>query len=181
MDPRADDGRADGPAAPPERDEPGERRPGAARLARPPSERYRTAAADAARSGGRAQRRGSFAAAAWAGCAAGAAGAALFAGLGGPLSLDVGLLVLAAFVGWETGTGVGLGGGTAVGRRTRLGLALGWTAVALTAGQVGLWLWARQEGGALPLPEHLWTVYGVLLPAEYVLALGAAAWAARRS
>lgn len=157
---------------------PGERVAPHARLERPPSERYHGPDGGQPRDGPKGAR-GSQLAAVWGGLAAGAAGAAIFAGLAGPLSLDVGLLIVAAFIGWEVAGGVRIGGRAAVDRRTRLWLALGSTVVALTAGEVGTWLWARSEGGALPLLDHLWTVYGPLLPLQYVVALAVAAWSAR--
>ena len=52
------------------------------------------------------------------------------------------------------------------GRRVRIAVAITLGGVAL--GQLGLWLYARTEGGVLPLPEYLLEVFGVLVLAQAV-------------
>jgi hypothetical protein len=153
--------------------------PGERRLDRPPSDRYRTADAATDASAAASTDPGSAGRAlAW-GALVAIAGAAATVVLGGVLALSAGLLVVAAATGWAIGKAVALGGGTAMRRRRRP-----WTAVALAAGavvlgQVGLWLFARTEGGVLPLPEYLVETFGPLVPIQAILAVAVAWWAAR--
>ncbi len=142
------------------------------RLDRPPSDRYRPI-------GDAAAPYGSTAGAAWGGLAAGLAGAAMFAVLAGGLSLDWGLLVVAALLGWEAAQGVRLGGGSRVTGAPRVRLALLFAFLALSGGEVGTWLIARAQGGVLPLLDLLWASYGPLVPLEYAAALLTAAISAR--
>jgi hypothetical protein len=98
-----------------------------------------------------------------------AAGAAAIGVLGGPLSLTAGLLAVAALLGWV------------IGRLTRPSLAVG---IVLAVGSVGLglvaiWLFARSEGGVLPLLDYLADVQGVLAPLDLLIAGLAAAAAGR--
>lgn len=117
-----------------------------------------------------------------------AVGAGLLFLLGGLLSTTVGFLFIAAAM----GAGVGLTlAGLAVGapsgdgagpapmpraavRRTALLLAVG--AVVLAA--LATWLFARSEGGVLGIVDYLWSTFGLLVPAEVVLAALGAAWGA---
>jgi hypothetical protein len=165
------DGCVDRPR-PPHR--PGEQRP--RRLERSPSERYATVPrADTVSGEHRPRTRGLVAA-----VLAGIAGAVAIAVGGGLLTITAGLLVVAAVVGWAVavaptlGTGVG-GGADRVSRRwTAALIALG----AVSIGQVGLWLIARGEGGTLGLVDYLAEVFGVLVPAELLIAAAVAWWRA---
>lgn len=103
------------------------------------------------------------------GMAAAAIGAVAIGVLGGALSLTAGLLAASALVGWV------------IGRLVRPSLALG---IVLAVGSVGLgligiWLFARSEGGVLPLVDYLADVQGVLAPLDMVVAGLAAAVAGR--
>lgn len=108
--------------------------------------------------------------------------------LGGLLSTTVGLLFIAAAIGagvgltlaglavaapLDAGTGQALMPRAAV-RRWALLLAIG--AVLLAA--IATWLFARSEGGVLGIVDYLWSTFGILVPAEALLAAGAAAWGA---
>ena len=92
-------------------------------------------------------------------------GAVAITVLGGVLTLTAGLLVVAAIIGWAIGMGPAR---SAAGRHRRrpaahrLAVALALGAVVL--GQVGLWLYARTEGGVLPLVDYLGEVFGPLVP-----------------
>ena len=46
-------------------------------------------------------------------------------------------------------------------------------------GQVGLWLYARTEGGVLPLIDYLGQTFGALVPLELLVAVAVAWWRAR--
>jgi hypothetical protein len=52
-------------------------------------------------------------------------------------------------------------------------------AIAVLAGQVGLWLYAQTEGGVLTLPDYLGQTFGVLVPLQLVIAVALAWWTAR--
>lgn len=117
-----------------------------------------------------------------------AVGAGLLFLLGGLLSTTVGLLFIAAAM----GAGVGLtlaglalaapsndGAGQAPLRRATVrqaALLLAVGAVALAA--IATWLFARSEGGALGILDYLWSTFGLLVPAEVVLAAIGASWGA---
>jgi hypothetical protein len=117
-----------------------------------------------------------------------AVGAGLLFLLAGLLSTTVGLLFIAAAMG--AGVGLTLAGLAVAGpendgagsaplpraavRRAALLLAVG--AVALAA--IATWLFARSEGGALGIVDYLWSTFGLLVPAEGVLAAVGAAWGA---
>lgn len=50
--------------------------------------------------------------------------------------------------------------------------------VAVGGGAIGTWVYGRLEGGVLDPLTYLWTVFGPFIPAEIVIAVGAAAWGA---
>jgi hypothetical protein len=110
---------------------------------------------------------------------AGIAGAAAITVLGGVLTVTAGLVVAAATTGWAVGTGLRAGRGArrAGAGPVRTALALAMVAIAL--GQIGLWAYARAEGGVLAPLDFLWQVYGGLVPVEFVTA-AIAAWIAAR-
>ena len=58
-------------------------------------------------------------------------------------------------------------------------VAAGLAALGVVLGQVGLWLFARTEGGVLPLVDYLGQTFGPLVPLEVLLAAGVAWWRAR--
>lgn len=149
--------------------------PGERRLARPPSERYEAppdapAPAVAPGSPGRGLR--------WGGGAA-AVGALLTVLLGGVLAISAGLLVVWASAGNAVGLATRIGGGAALPAPRRTRLAVGLAVVGVAVGQIGLWWYALTEGGVLPIIDYLATTFGVLVPLQALLAVGAAWWAAR--
>ena len=154
--------------------------PGERRLDRPPSDRYRNVPDGDGDTGAAAGgSRGSMGRAVAAGFLAGLAGAIATVVLGGVLGLSAGLLVVAAATGWGVGVATRTGGGAAVepGRRRVMAVALAITGVVL--GQLGLWLYARTEGGVLPLPDYLGQTFGPLVPLQATIA-AASAWLSAR-
>jgi hypothetical protein len=152
--------------------------PGERRLAHPPSDRYRAAeirattppAPDPAASIPR-------------GLAVAAVAAILGAGaivlLGGILTLSTGLLVVAGATGLGVGLGLRFGAGDALSRRRRVAWAVALSVAAIALGQLGLWQYARTEGGVLPPLEYLGEVFGPLVPLEFATA-AVVAWLAAR-
>jgi hypothetical protein len=92
--------------------------------------------------------------------AAGLVGAAVIALLGGPLSVTLGLLGVAAVTGWAVGSLA----------RPSLGIAVGIAVGSVALGLVGIWLFARLEGGVLSLPEYFAEVQGPLVLVELAVA-----------
>lgn len=149
--------------------------PGERRLDRPPSDRYRD---DAAPDAG-VPPSGSAARATVLGVLAMVAGAAATVVLGGVLALSAGLLVVAVAAGWIIGGAVRIGARASLSSGARGALAVALAAIGVIIGQVGLWLYARAEGGVLDPVDYLAQTFGLLVPAQAVLAL-AAAWRTAR-
>jgi hypothetical protein len=121
-------------------------------LDRPPSERYATEPSTAAGAGpGRRAARA---------LGAGLVGAAIVAFLGGPLSVTLGLVVVAAVIGWAVGSLA----------RPSLGLAVGLAVGSVALGLIGVWLFARLEGGVLGLPDYFAEVQGPVVLVELAVA-----------
>ena len=99
--------------------------------------------------------------------------------LGGVLAISAGLLVIAVSIGYGVATGmlVGLGKNPVIRWRWVPPVMLAVAAILL--GQLGLWLYARTEGGVLGLPDYLAQTFGVLVLLQVVLAAVAAWWTAR--
>lgn len=113
------------------------------------------------------------------GFVAGLAGAIATVVLGGVLSLSAGLVVVAGATGWAVGTATRVGARDAVDPGRRRWLALAVALVAVLLGQLGLWLYARTEGGVLALPDYLAQTFGLLVPVQAAVAAGLAWWSAR--
>jgi hypothetical protein len=153
---------------------------GEQRLARPPSERYGAPSVaqppsppSAATSRASAVRGIAFGAVA---AILGAAGIVL---LGGALAVSAGLLVVAAALGYAVGVATVAGAGDTISRAGRPWIAAALAGLGALLGQVGLWLFARTEGGVLPLIDYLGQTFGPLVPLELLLAAGVAWWRAR--
>jgi hypothetical protein len=158
---------------------------GEQRLARPPSERYRSTPAGkppAERpppvppgatdrlSPGRGIAFGAIAA---------LLGAVLIVVLGGAVAVSAGLLVVAAAVGYTVGLATAAGAGDTISKRARPWIAGALAGLGALLGQVGLWLFARAEGGVLAPIDYLGQTFGPLVPLELLLAAGVAWWRAR--
>ncbi len=154
--------------------------PGERRLDRPPSDRYLDAQPVVATDTGPTTTGGGSAGRALvAGLAAGLVGAIATIVLGGALTLSAGLLVVAGVTGWAIAMATRWGAGSSVTSGTRSRLAIAAAIVAVVLGQVGLWLYARTEGGVLSLPDYLGETWGILVPIQAVIAVGTAWWSAR--
>jgi hypothetical protein len=142
------------------------RQPGERRLPHPPSDRYRAPEAEApvVDPGASAARGVGYA------LAAGVVGAAAMTVLGGVLAVSAGLLVVAGVTGWGVAAGLRAGAGPHLDRAGlhRIALLLGTIAVA--GGQLGLWLYARSEGGVLGPLDYLAETFGFLVPLQFIVA-----------
>lgn len=158
MEPPSDaaPGSGDSPPGP----EPGERPRRV--LDHAPAERYaaaESAAAARSRAADQPARRAAR------GAAVGLVGSLAIVFLGGPLSVTAGLVAVAAVIGWVVGSVV----------RPAVGLAVALAVASVALGLVGVWVFARMEGGVLGLTDYLGEVQGVLVPIQLLLAGGVAA------
>lgn len=159
----------------------------AQRLAEPPSARYSGPGPAEAGPGESPSRSGARPAIQAVAIAVG--GALLLFLVSGILATMVGLLFIAAVMG--AGIGLTLAGlaGLAVaaptgpagvaepfGRSTVLRAAVALAVVAVIVAAVATWLFARSEGGALGFVDYLWSTFGLLVPAEILVAALGAAW-----
>ena len=163
------------PAVPTETPNPGERR-----LAHPPSDRYRAAEARAAAAAASVP---DPAASVARGVAIATVVAIVGAGaivlVGGILTLTSGLLVVAGVTGLGVAVALRIGAGDRLTSRRRATIAVALTVAAVALGQLGLWQYARTEGGVLSPLEYLAEVYGPLVLLEFGVA-AFIAWAAAR-
>ena len=95
------------------------------------------------------------------------------------LLVSAGLVVLAAAGGWAVAMALKVGAGSTIPHRQRIWLATGLALAAVVLGQIGLWLFARTEGGVLPIVDYLAQTFGPLVPLQAIAAAVAAAWSAR--
>ncbi|MDQ6796150.1 MAG: hypothetical protein M3067_15305 [Chloroflexota bacterium] len=161
-----------------DRPEPGDFRPPSApraELERPPGDRYRSPSGDAAGSGDRGPIRASPARGIALAVVVGVVGAILATQLEGILALTLGLLVVAALIGRFVALALSAGAGNTIPARRRLMVALAIALGAVTLAQLGIWLYARSEGGALGLVDYLAQAFGPLVPLQFIVA-GAVAW-----
>ncbi len=143
--------------------EPGER-PKRTRLDRPPSARYD----QPAQAGDDGTAQGAFRGLAWAAVIA-LGGAAAIVALGGPLAVSVGLVVVAFLIGRLVGLAL----------RSRGPAAVTLAVLGILLGQVGIWLYARSEGGVLGLLDYLGQAFGWLVVAQLVVGAVVAWWTSR--
>ena len=142
--------------------EPGER-PNRTRLERPPGERY-----DQPAQAGDTTADRPFRGLAWAAAVA-LVGAAVVVALGGPLAISVGLVVVAFVIGRLVGLAL----------RGRPAPAVTIALLGILLGQVGIWLFARSEGGVLGLADYLGQAFGWLVVAQLVVGAAVAWWTSR--
>jgi hypothetical protein len=173
--------RYDAPMNTPPPPEPGDRRPAVAgprRLERPPGDRY--AAPEAAgdetappsRAGGPIR---GIILASGVGTIGSAASIALFA----LASVSAGLLVVAALTGLFVAEALRAGGDATIPARLRRALAVATAIESVAVAQLGIWLYARAEGGALGLIDYLAQAFGPLVPLQFAIAALVAWWRAR--
>ena len=166
--------------------EPSSQTPGERRLARPPSERYGATPAsgrppdpglppvEPSAAAGAAPARGiAF------GAIAALVGAALVVVFGGALAVSAGLLVVATAVGYTVGLATVIGAADTLSAGVRPWIAGILAGLGIVLGQVGLWLFARAEGGVLAPIDYLGQTFGPLVPVEVLLAAVVAWWRAR--
>ncbi len=156
--------------------------PGERRLAHPPSDRYRAAeearaaaAADAARTDESASVARGLAIA----LAIAIVGAVALVVIGGVLSVTTGLVVVAGATGLFVAYALQVGAGEHLTSRRRIGIAIVLTVGAIALGQLGIWQYARSEGGVLPLIDYLGEVFGLLVPVQFAAGI-VAAWLVAR-
>ena len=163
---------------------PAERGPAARRLDRPPADRYRGFdRRDSAESTG-APIEGPTGGGSVARSAAWTAPAAIVALIvywvfAGPLAFSAGLVVVGIFAGRMIGLTAKAGGGTAVTSDQRVVVALVTTVGWFVAAQVATWIYARNEGGVLPILDYLLQTFGPVVPLVAIAAVLAAWWSAR--
>jgi hypothetical protein len=113
------------------------------------------------------------------GVGAAVVGAAAITFLGGVLAVSSGLVVAAGATGWAVAAGVRVGAGARLASGPGVRLAVGLALAAVAFGQLGLWVYARSEGGVLGPLDYLAEVFGLLVPLELLVAW-IVAWAAAR-
>jgi hypothetical protein len=158
--------------------EPGDRPP-RPRLERAPGERYADADAPGAADAGRAERSSTPARGLALAAGAAAVGAAATVVLAGAFAVSLGLLVVALVTGWLVAEALAAGSAATIEAPRRRAAAVAIALVGTIVGQVGLWLFARAEGGALGPVDYLWQTFGWIVPAQLVVAAVAAWWSSR--
>jgi hypothetical protein len=117
------------------------------------------------------------------GVAGAVAGAAILFMLAGPLSVDTGLLIVGAAVGWGVGlavrTGAALARGGAGSAGRRIALAITFALASCVVAWVGAWAWSHVQGGVLGPLDFLAQVYGLLVPAQLAFTAAGAAIGSR--
>jgi hypothetical protein len=106
-------------------------------------------------------------------------GAALVVVFGGALAVSAGLLVVASAVGYLVALATVIGAGDTLPSRVRPWIAAVLAALGVLVGQIGLWLFARAEGGVLTPFDYLGQTFGPLVPVEVLLAAVVAWWRGR--
>jgi hypothetical protein len=159
--------------------EPGDRRPaadGPRRLERPPAERYATPVAEGGDTAPARQGpiRG-IVLAATAGAMGSAASIVLFA----VASVTAGLLIVAALTALLVAEALRAGAGGTLTPSLRRALSLSTAIESVAVAQVGIWLFARSEGGALGLIDYLAQTFGPLVPLQFAIA-ALVAWRSAR-
>jgi hypothetical protein len=99
--------------------------------------------------------------------------------LSGPLAFDSGLVIIGIFAGRVIGLTAKAGGGATVTSDGRVVIALLVTLGWFIAAEVGTWLYARSEGGVLPILDYLLQAYGPIVPLVAIASVLAAWWSAR--
>lgn len=106
-------------------------------------------------------------------------GAATMVVLGGPFAFSYGLIVPAYFIGRFASLGLRAGAGSTISATNRVTVAILVSLFAVALGFLGLWVFAASEGGRLTLIEYLATVYGALVPLQFMIATLSAWWSSR--
>lgn len=153
--------------------------PGERRLAHPPSDRFREAEEARAAAAEHPDPAASVARGVAIAVAVAILGAVAIVLLGGVLTLTAGLAIVAGATGWGIAAGLRYGAGRHLVPQHRIVAAVVFAAGAVALGQLGLWQYARIEGGVLPPLEYLAEVFGLLVPLQFAVAV-VVAWLAAR-
>jgi hypothetical protein len=89
--------------------------------------------------------------------------------LAGQLAVSSGLLIMAVVIGRFVGLGLRTARGALTPGQARL-IALVVAVGGMALAQVGIWIYARSEGGVLELVDYLGQTFGPLVPLEIALA-----------
>ena len=113
----------------------------------------------------------------------------VYVGFAGPLAFSGGLVIVGIFAGRIIGLATRAGTGRDRTGRDRTGrtppreptvlIALGVTLAWFVLSQVATWLYARSEGGVLPIGDYLAQAFGPIVPLAGIAAALAAWWSAR--
>jgi len=103
----------------------------------------------------------------------------VYIGLAGPFAFSAGLVVVGIFAGRIVGLSARLGAGGRVPSDSRVVVALLVTLAWFAVAQIGTWLYARSEGGVLPILDYLLQAFGPVVPLTAIAAVLAAWWSAR--
>ena len=107
------------------------------------------------------------------------AGGAMIAVFGGPAGVTLGLVVVAVLIGRFVTLALLAGAGATMTPRTRTVAAVVVAVLGVLLGQVGIWLYARSEGGVLDLVDYLAEAFGWLVALQLIVA-AVVAWATAR-
>src|SRR5258706_1806563 len=158
---------------------PGDRPPASRRLERPPSERYAPGGDASAQGSSAAEPTGSLERPIAFAIPAALIGLAVYVGFAGPLAFSAGLVVVAIFAGRTIGLAARAGAGQAVPSDQRMRLAVGIALAWFVLAHLAVWLYARNEGGVLPILDYLLETFGLIVPLSGIAAVLAAWWSAR--
>jgi hypothetical protein len=145
--------------------------PGERRLAHPPSDRYRTVADTSTPPATIADPAASIPRGVAIATVVAILGAIAIVVLGGVLAVTLGLVVVAGATGWGIAMALRFGAGDRLTRRRRWVSAVVLSITAVALGQLGLWQYARTEGGVLSPFDYLGEVYGPLVPLQFGVAV----------
>ena len=152
------------------------------RLDRAPGERYRVAPSGApgdAETEPPAPDRGSIGRSVAFAIGAALSALVVYAVLAGPFAFTAGLVVVGIFAGRVIGLSARAGGGVAITSDQSVLIAIVTTIGWFVLAQVSAWVFARSEGGVLPIIEFLLDVFGPVVPLVAIASVLAAWWSAR--
>lgn len=110
---------------------------------------------------------------------AGTIGSAASIALFAVASVSAGLLVVAGLTGLLVAEALRAGAGATIAARLRRSLAVATAIESVLIAQLGIWLFARAQGGALGLIDYLGQTFGPLVPLQIAIAALVAWWSAR--
>lgn len=112
------------------------------------------------------------------GALAAMAGAAILTLLGG-LAFSAGLVAIAGLLGWAIAMSVRVGAASSMPRSSRALASAVLAVLSVLGGQLGIWLFARSEGGVLGPLDYLAETFGFLVPLQ-LAAAAVVAWLSAR-